>query len=76
MKKVFFILIFAFVGLFASASNTKATQSIDLQSNMTIAKENVSAKKGWRYLGIYDVYVDGVYQGTYHVWVYESENVA
>lgn len=77
MKKFLFILIFAFVGLFATASSTTkavTNTAIELKSNMVLSetkspvKENVK-KFALYYLGVYDVYVDGVYIGTYHVFI-------
>lgn len=76
MKKVLLALTLVFAVFFASAKTVPATKSIELQSNMMISKEAKVAKKGWEYLGVYDVYVNGVYQGTYHVWVYREEAVA
>jgi len=73
MKKIFFVLALAFAGLFATANNKAVThKSIELQSNMMLAKEGSVDKKlaEWYYLGVYDVYVDGVYIGTYDVYVW------
>ena len=71
MKKVFFTLALALTGLFASASNdVKVNQSIELQSNMILSEEKLSAEEAdVIYLGTYDVYIDGVYIGTYDVYL-------
>ena len=72
MKKLFFTLALAFSGLFANASNeVPAKKSIELQYNMVISNEKLSAEElsDVIYLGRYDVYVDGVYIGTYDVYL-------
>jgi hypothetical protein len=81
MKKFLLILMLAFTGLLANASNHKKVapgksvapiQSIELQSNMVLvdAKTPASQRLGdCYYLGLYHVYVDGVYWGLYDVYV-------
>ncbi len=72
MKKMVFTIALALTGLFASANNeTKANQSIELQSNMILSQEKLSAEEARDviYLGRFDVYVDGVYIGTYDVYL-------
>jgi hypothetical protein len=72
MKKVFFTLALALTGLFASANNdVKVNQSIELQSNMILSEDKLSAEEARDiyYLGRFDVYIDGVYIGTYDVYL-------
>jgi hypothetical protein len=72
MKKAFLTLAFALTGLFANANNEiSVAQSIELQSNMIISEEKLSAEEAREvyYLGRFDVYVDGVYIGTYDVYL-------
>jgi len=72
MKKFLFVVVLAFAGLFATANSKAVThKSIELQSNMMLAKEGSVVKdQQWYYLGVYDVYVDGVYIGTYDVYMW------
>ena len=50
MKKLFFTLALAFSGLFANASNeVPAKKSIELQSNMVISNEKLSAEENDNY---------------------------
>ena len=60
----------ALTSLFASANNdVKVNQLIELQPNMILSEEKLSAEKPLViYLGEYDVYVDGVYIGTYDLY--------
>jgi hypothetical protein len=72
MKKVFFTLALALTGLFASANNdVNVNQSIELQSNMILSEDKLSAEEARDiyYLGRFDVYIDGVYIGTYDVYL-------
>ena len=72
MKKVFFTLALALTGLFASANNdVKINQSIELRSNMILSEDKLSAEEARDiyYLGRFDVYIDGVYIGTYDVYL-------
>lgn len=72
MKKYLFATLFAVIGLFtmdASAATSSAITSnnaIELQENMYLSNEMDA--DDCTYLGIYDVYVDGCYVGTYHVY--------
>ena len=60
----------ALTSLFASANNdVKVNQLIELQPNMILSEEKLSAERPLVYLGTFDVYVDGVYIGTYDVYV-------
>jgi hypothetical protein len=84
MKRIFLILVLAFACVFANASNGKKVttsqpqtqaatpnKAIEWQSNMMLSdtKTKPAADDECYYLGIYDVYVDGIYIGTYHVWL-------
>jgi hypothetical protein len=81
MKKLLLILVVAFAGLLANASNHKiansqsvtAKKSIEWQSNMILTEAKTTVKKpaamDCYYLGVYDVYVDGEYWGVYDVWI-------
>ena len=73
MKK--FILMAAMIlpCVFASAATSKkvapnANPSIELTSNMVLGQTADEVGEAI-YLGVYDVYVDGVYIGTYHVFL-------
>lgn len=72
MKRVFFTLVLALTGLFASAnSEVPVNRSIELQPNMILSEEKLSLEEAREayYLGRFDVYVNGVYIGTYDVYV-------
>ncbi len=73
MKKLFFTLALATLGIFAQANTvtTTANNAIELTSNMVVSENAIPSSEARQliYLGIYDVYVDGVYVGTYHVYL-------
>lgn len=72
MKKLFFTLALATFGFFAQAStSTIANEAIELSSGMVVSENVLSTSQAKQliYLGLYDVYVDGVYVGTYHVYL-------
>ncbi len=77
MKKVFLIIVLAFAGFLANASNGKKVtpiKPIELQKNMVLSTDKTTPKKvqqAWDcyYMGVYDVYVDGDYWGVYDVWI-------
>ncbi|MFW0717202.1 hypothetical protein [Pedobacter sp. N23S346] len=74
MKKLFFTLALATVGFFAQANTTPVlNNTIELTSNMVVSENALSASEASAqdvyYLGEFDVYVDGVYIGTYHVYL-------
>ena len=72
MKNLFFTMALALTGLFANANNEVPTnKSIELQTNMILSAEKLSADEDDQliYLGRFRVYVDGVYIGTYDVYL-------
>jgi len=84
MKKFFLAIAIAMTGLAAHANTTVNTistpttlnddiKNIELEKNMVTSKtklpeSEVSARK-LVYLGLYNVYLNGQYIGTYHVYL-------
>ncbi|RRA95577.1 hypothetical protein [Paenimyroides viscosum] len=72
MKKLLFTLALAITGIFAQANTTNSSNpKIELTNNMVVSENVLSGEEAREliYLGVYDVYVDGVYIGTYHVYL-------
>ena len=72
MKKVFITLVLAITVFFAQAyTSSSINPTIELNSNMVVSESvlPISETQELIYLGEFDVYLDGVYIGTYHVYV-------